>query len=99
MFLALVLKIRLVCHKDRYWAHFFLIYSLTIYFYFSTRIVTYATMLNSLYAIERNPENIKALLTKTFKQLTTWFCENFMILNPQKCHFMSLGTCLLVTKR
>ena len=27
---------------------------------------------------------------KNFKQLTTWFQENYMVLNPEKCHFMYL---------
>ena len=46
---------------------------------------------NSLYAIDKNVVNIKQILSKNFKQLTNWFHENFMVLNPEKCHFMSLG--------
>ena len=47
---------------------------------------------NSLYTIDKNAENIKTILAKNFKQLTTWFYENFMVLNPEKCHFMCLGS-------
>ena len=46
---------------------------------------------SSLYAIDKNVVNIKQILSKNFKQLTNWFHETFMVLNPEKCHFMSLG--------
>ena len=26
-----------------------------------------------------------------FRTLNNWFHENFLILNPEKCHFMSIG--------
>ena len=26
-----------------------------------------------------------------FRTVNNWFCENFMKLNPRKCHFMSIG--------
>ena len=46
---------------------------------------------NSLYVIANNPDSIKIPLIKNFKQITKWFYENYMILNPGKCHYMFLG--------
>ena len=34
---------------------------------------------------------IKTHLNKNFKQITNWFYDNYMILNPGKCHYMTLG--------
>ena len=31
------------------------------------------------------------MLLSQFKTVNNWFYENFMILNPGKCHFMSIG--------
>ena len=42
---------------------------------------------NSLYVINNDFDTIKKQLIKNFKQLTTWFQENYMVLNPEKCHF------------
>ena len=46
---------------------------------------------NSLYVINNDFDTIKKQLIKNFKQLTTWFQENYMVLNPEKCHFMYLS--------
>ena len=31
------------------------------------------------------------MLLSDFRAVNNWFYENFMILNPGKCHFMSIG--------
>ena len=31
------------------------------------------------------------MLLSDFRTVNNWFYENFMILNPGKCHFMSIG--------
>ena len=31
------------------------------------------------------------MLLSIFGAVNNWFCEHFMILNPGKCHFMSIG--------
>ena len=46
---------------------------------------------NSLYVINNDFDTIKKQLIKNFRQLTTWFQENYMVLNPEKCHFMYLS--------
>ena len=38
-----------------------------------------------------NLDSIKTHLNKNFKQITNWFYDNYMILNPGKCHYMTLG--------
>ena len=100
--LVLGLKLNPVYLKFQYWAHSSSLYLLTTYSTLSTAIVIYVIMLMIIlymrltnckywllliYAIV----NIKQLLRKNFKQLKNWFHETFMVLNPEKCHFMSLG--------
>ena len=46
---------------------------------------------NSLYVINNDFDTIKKQLIKNFRQLTTWFQENYMVLNPEKCHFMYIS--------
>ena len=31
------------------------------------------------------------MLLSDFRTVNKWFYENFMMLNPGKCHFMSIG--------
>ena len=31
------------------------------------------------------------MLLSNFRTVNNWFYENFMILNPRKCRFMSIG--------
>ena len=31
------------------------------------------------------------MILSDFKTVNNWFYENFMILNPGKCHFISIG--------
>ena len=40
---------------------------------------------DSSYVINNDFDTIKKQLIKNFKQLTTWFQENYMALNPEKC--------------
>ena len=46
---------------------------------------------NNLYSIGKELNIIKEKLRKVFKVVTDWFFENYMSLNPTKCHYMCLG--------
>ena len=46
---------------------------------------------NSLYAINHDFDLVKSKLTEDFHTFTTWFYENYMVLNEDKCYFMALG--------
>ena len=45
---------------------------------------------NNLFVIGKNKEDIKSLLLLDFEIVNNWFYENFMILNPEKSHYMCL---------
>ena len=49
------------------------------------------TIDNSLYAFGYNPKEIKNTLRFDFDLVSKWFEENHVVLNANKCHFMSLG--------
>ena len=46
---------------------------------------------NNLFVIRKNNEDIKSLFLLDFEIVNNWFYENFMILNPEKSHYMCLG--------
>ena len=46
---------------------------------------------NVLYAFGSNLTEVKDKLSQDLLKLSEWFTENFMILNPGKCHYMCLG--------
>ena len=46
---------------------------------------------NVLYAFGLNMTEVKDKLSQDLRKLSEWFTENFMILNPDKCHYMCLG--------
>ena len=45
---------------------------------------------NVLYAFGSNMTEVKDKLSQNQK-LSEWFTENFMILSPDKCHYLCLG--------
>ena len=45
---------------------------------------------DNLFVIGKNKEDIKSLLLLDFEIMNNWFCENFMILDPEKSHYMCL---------
>ena len=49
---------------------------------------------NNLFVIGKNKEDIKSLLLLHFEIVNNWFYENFMILNPEKSHYMCIGKSL-----
>ena len=53
---------------------------------------------NTLYAADKSLEKVKNHLHKDFSKLVSWFYENFMALNPDKCQFMCLGPNINVEK-
>ena len=45
---------------------------------------------NVLYAFGLNMTEVKDKLSQDLRKLSEWFTEHFMILNPDKCHYMCL---------
>ena len=61
-------------------------------FYFENRaFLSICADCNVLYAFGSNLEEAKQNLSQDLSKLSKWFHENCMILNPEKCHYMSLG--------
>ena len=46
----------------------------------------------TLYSIQENHKTNRDILNKNFLSLRKWFYDNYMVLNPGKCCFMSLGS-------
>ena len=46
---------------------------------------------NNLFTTGTDMQLINQMLLSDFKAVHNWFYENLMILNPGKCHFMSIG--------
>ena len=46
---------------------------------------------NNLFSMGKNKDEIKNILSSDFRVVNDWFYENFMVLNPEKSHFMCLG--------
>ena len=46
---------------------------------------------NNLFATGTAIQLINQMLLSDFRAVNNWFHENFMILNPGKCHFISIG--------
>ena len=44
-----------------------------------------------MYNTGKNLELVKSVVVINFNAVTEWFYENFMILNPNKCHNMYIG--------
>ena len=45
----------------------------------------------TLYAYKKNLETVICNLRQEFSILSNWFYDNYMVLNPGKCHFMLFG--------
>ena len=43
---------------------------------------------STLYAYNKNLESVICSLREDFSILSNWFYDNYMVLNPGKCHFM-----------
>ena len=46
---------------------------------------------STLYAYNKNLETVICNLRQEFSILSNWFYDNYMVLNPGKCHFMLFG--------
>ena len=53
---------------------------------------------NNLFSMGKNKDEIKNILSSDFRVVNDWFYENFMVLNPEKSHFMCLGKGIDETK-
>ena len=58
--------------------------------FITTFISSYADD-NSLYNTGKYLELVKSVLVNDFKAVTERFYKTFMILNPNKCHYMCIG--------
>ena len=46
----------------------------------------------TLYSIGENHNTTRNILNKNFLSLQKWFYDNYMVLNPGKCCYMSFGS-------
>ena len=46
---------------------------------------------NNLFATGTDTQLINQMVLSDFRTVNNWFYENFMILNPAKCHFIFIG--------
>ena len=46
---------------------------------------------STLYTYNKNVETVICNLRQEFSILSNWFYDNYMVLNPGKCHFMLFG--------
>ena len=46
---------------------------------------------NNLFSMGKNKDEIKNILSSDFRVVNDWFYENFIVLNPERGHFMCLG--------
>ena len=46
---------------------------------------------NSSYSVEDNFQEVKTVLKKNFELLKGWFYVNHMVLNPEKCHYLTIN--------
>ena len=61
------------------------------YFVHNSNICNYADD-NTIYSCNKSYDEIVRCLQSDFSNLNNWFFNNFLVLNPGKCHFMTLGT-------
>ena len=55
-----------------------------------SKICNYADH-NTLYSANKNIIQIIGDRSNDIETLTKWFYDNYMVLNPDKCHFLALG--------
>ena len=70
---------------------FFNIFQNDIFFFKNRAFLSNYADDNVLYAFDSNLEEVKQNLSQDLLKLSQWFHENCMILNPEKCHYVSLG--------
>ena len=46
---------------------------------------------NASYSTDKNVNIVISRLSHYFAIISEWFYENYMLLNPDKCHFLTLG--------
>ena len=62
-----------------------------LYFIEHSNISNYADD-NTMYGIGKDKETTKVLLELDFQTVAKWFYANALVLNPEKCHYMYLGS-------
>ena len=51
---------------------------------------------NTQFSCEKTFDQVINKLQTEFGTLKVWFYDNFLVLNPRKCHFMTLGNGLFM---
>ena len=46
---------------------------------------------NTQFSCEKTFDQVINSLQTDFRTLTVWFYDNFLLLNPKNCHFMTIG--------
>ena len=64
---------------------------LMIWFYLRTYLKLIYVDDNTLYPANKKISQIMSDLSNDFETLTKWFYDNYTVLNPDKCHFMTPG--------
>ena len=79
-------------HRDLYWVNILLNIFLNNIFFFlkDANLGNYADD-STLYACNKNLETVICNLRQEFFILSNWFYDNYLVLNPGKCHFMLFG--------
>ena len=72
--------------------HLFNIYINDIFLFFDAAFLGHYADGTTLYSIQNNPKSNQAILNYNFTTLQNWFCENYMVLNPNKCFYICLGS-------
>ena len=44
-----------------------------------------------MYSLDKNADIIISRLSQDFVKISEWFYENYMVLNADKCHFITVG--------
>ena len=61
--------------------------------FFLLKLLHYTTNVddNTMYSSDKNPNIVISRLKHVFAIISEWFYKNYMVLNPEKCHFLTLG--------
>ena len=56
----------------------------------NSTLCTYADN-NTQFSYEKTFNQVTSNLQNNFRTLKVWFYDNFLVLNPKKCHFVTFG--------
>ena len=70
---------------------FFNILTIDFFLFIETTTLCNYAHDNTMYSSHKNPNIVISRLTHDFATISEWFYENYMVTNPDKCHFLTLG--------